>query len=253
MSNTIQKVICVPGGVAPAAQRYAPLEAAITGRARLFPNDLEVYREDQPPAGYAIEAELAALDQLADSLRLDRFHLVGYSGGGYVSLAYAGTRPHRLLSLAVFEPAMVTGDLTPAEQDFWNALQSQLAGLDGAAFSRPLCARRSRRECRSPSAASFARDEQKTGGSGGAKSSVSGLSIRPRPLREVMFPAYYGYGDESHSEQAVKAGILAQPLPDLHVQRFSHVHHFVAPEQIYSLDHVEALQTLWSRGEQDSA
>ena len=70
-------------------------------------------------------------------------------------------------------------------------------------------------------------------------------------LREVTFPAYCGYGDESHSEQAVKAGILAQLLPDLHVQRFRHVHHFVPPEQIYSPAHVDALETLWSRGEQD--
>ena len=48
MSNSIPNVICAPGGVAPDAWRYAPLGAAVTGRVRFFPEDLEDYREDQP-------------------------------------------------------------------------------------------------------------------------------------------------------------------------------------------------------------
>jgi hypothetical protein len=76
------QVICLPGGVAPAAQRYAPLVEALDGAAEIRSKDLEVYRDDAPPEAYAIELELAAVDQLAGSLGLDRFHLVGYSGAG---------------------------------------------------------------------------------------------------------------------------------------------------------------------------
>src|SRR3981081_2447638 len=110
------QVICLPGGVAPASQRYAPLAAATSGRADLHLKDLELYRETAPLAGYSIEMELSALDRFADSLGLDRFHLVGYSGGGFISLAYAGTRPKRLLSLSLFEPAMVPGRMSAEEQ-----------------------------------------------------------------------------------------------------------------------------------------
>ena len=70
-------------------------------------------------------------------------------------------------------------------------------------------------------------------------------------LREVMFPASYGYGDESHSEQAVKAGILAQLLPDVHVQRFSHVQHFCAARADLLACARRRAQALWSRGEHD--
>ena len=84
MSYTIPNVICIPGGVAPAAQRYAPLEAAVTGRARLFPKDLEVYREDQPPAGYAF------LERPAESARRSRW------SGLHVGLC-AGAGLRRLL------------------------------------------------------------------------------------------------------------------------------------------------------------
>ena len=41
------------------------------------------------------------LDALADHLKLDRFHLVGVAGGGFVALDYAGWRPERLRSLVV--------------------------------------------------------------------------------------------------------------------------------------------------------
>ncbi|TMC00310.1 MAG: alpha/beta fold hydrolase, partial [Chloroflexi bacterium] len=78
--------------------------------------------------------ELAALDRFADSLHLDRFHLAGYSGGGFIALAFAGTRPQRLLSLALFEPAMIPGAMTPDEQAPADTLRTQLGGLDGVEF-----------------------------------------------------------------------------------------------------------------------
>jgi pimeloyl-ACP methyl ester carboxylesterase len=127
------QVICMPGGIAPAAQRYAPLVAAVGGRADLHLKDLEVYAGGTPPADYSIDQEVAALD---------RFHLVGYSGGGFISLAYAGTRPERVLSLALFEPAMVPGDMTADERELTDAFRSKLHGLEGeplmSAFVRPV-------------------------------------------------------------------------------------------------------------------
>ena len=48
-------VICLPGGVAPAAQRYAPLAAALDGAADLHWKDLEVYHDDAPPSDYSAE------------------------------------------------------------------------------------------------------------------------------------------------------------------------------------------------------
>jgi len=56
------------------------------------------------------------LDALADHLRLDKFHLVGVAGGGFVSLDYAAWRPERLRSLVV---AASTGQFAEKEmRDF---------------------------------------------------------------------------------------------------------------------------------------
>jgi pimeloyl-ACP methyl ester carboxylesterase len=94
-------VIALPGSVMPAAVRYAPLVSALGDEGQFQTKDLEVYAGEEPPAGYSIELEVEALARFADSLQLDRFHLLGYSGGGFVSLAFAGAYPDRLLSLAV--------------------------------------------------------------------------------------------------------------------------------------------------------
>src|SRR2546425_11746251 len=101
------QVICIPGSVAPAAQRYAALTTAVGHKADLHLKELEVYSGSVPPANYSIEMELAGLDRLADSLGLEHFPLVGYSGGGVFSLAFSATRPPRLFSPRLFARAGV--------------------------------------------------------------------------------------------------------------------------------------------------
>ncbi|HEX2646477.1 MAG TPA: hypothetical protein VHO95_04560 [Candidatus Dormibacteraeota bacterium] len=64
------------------------------------------------------------------------------------------------------------------------------------------------------------------------------------------FPVFYAYGDLSHDEQALKAGILAQLFADIRVHRYAGVHHFVPPEQIYTPHHVSTLIDPWRRSEE---
>lgn len=240
------QVICLPGSVAPAANRYAPLKAAVGERAELHLKDLEVYRDDAPPADYSIEMELDAVDALAESQGLEHFHLIGYSGGGMMSVAYAGTRPDRLLSLGLFEPARIPGQLTGAERDFFESLNGTLAGLEGPDFM-----------------AAFIHNQVKPGAQLPPPQPPT-PEMRKRPagiatllrvfetydfdrdlLRKCSFPVYYAYGNLSHDEQALKAGVLAQLFPDIHVQRFDGIHHFVPPEDIYTPRHTQALLSLW--------
>jgi pimeloyl-ACP methyl ester carboxylesterase len=244
------QVICLPGSVAPAADRYAPLEAAIGDRAALHLKDLELYRGEAPPEDYKVELELAGVDQFAASLGLDRFHLIGYSGGGFISLAYAGTRPNRLLSLGLFEPARVPGRLTAEERKFFDHLNEKLSGLQGPDFM-----------------SAFVREQVKPGATlppppppnPEMRNRPAGIAALLRAfesydfdrdlLRKCAFPVYYAYGDLSHEEQALKAGVLAQIFPDIRVQRFDGIHHFVAPEAIYTPKHVISLLDVWERAQ----
>lgn len=245
------QVICVPGSVAPAADRYRPLVDAVGDQADLHLKDLEVYREEHPPQDYAIEMELHGIDRLADSLGLARFHLVGYSGGGFCSLAYAGTRPERLLSLAVFEPARIPGELNATERDFSRYLERELAGKQGGEFMAAFVQAQVKPgvQLQSPPASVSPEMRKRPRGIAAMIRAFDAYTFDRDLLRQCDFPVYYAYGDLSHEEQAQKAGILAQLFPDIRVQRFAGVHHFVPPEQIYVPAQVRSMQELWRRAQ----
>lgn len=242
------QVVCLPGSVAPAANRYASLMTGVGDRADFHLKDLELYRGDEPPADYSIEMELAAVDELAGSLGLDRFNLVGYSAGGMMSLAYAGTRPGRLLSLALFEPARVPGVLTAAESELFRTLDEKLAGLQGPDFMSAFIHEQVKPGAEIPPPPPPNPEMRKRPtGIATLLRVFDSYSFDRNLLRQCTFPVYYAYGSLSHDEQALKAGVLAQLFPDFHVQRFEGVHHFVPPEQIYTQKHVEELVALWER------
>jgi pimeloyl-ACP methyl ester carboxylesterase len=246
------QVICVPGSVAPAAQRYKPLTEEVGDSADFHLKDLEVYREATPPADYSIDEELDAIDRFADSRRLERFHLVGYSGGGFISIAYGGTRPDRVLSLALFEPARIPGALTEPEGQFFSGLEQKLAGLQGDAFMSTFI-----REQVKPGAVlspppqgPVSPEMQKR--PAGIAALIKAFNAYPFDrdlLRVAPFPVFYAYGDLSHEEQALKAAVLAQLFGDIRVRRYSGIHHFVPAEQIYTADHAALLIEHWRRAE----
>lgn len=249
------QVVCVPGSVAPAAQRYAPLVAHAGNVGDFHMKDLEVYREDAPPSDYSIDQELDAIDRFAAATGLDRFHLVGYSGGGFISIAYGATRPERVLSLAVFEPARIPGDLTGEERDFFSGLERKLQGLSGLEFMSTFVREQVAPgvEVAPPAGPPTAEMRKRPAGIAALIRAFEAYAFDRELLRRVTFPVYYAHGDLSHPEQAVKAGILARLLPDVHVHRFAGVHHFVPPELIYTDAHAAALAGLWRDAERSAA
>lgn len=242
-------VIALPGGVMPAAMRYQSLAATLSGAARLHTKDLEVYAGDGPPAGYSIQLEVDALRRYADSLGLERFHLLGYSGGGFVSLAFAGAHPERLLSLALFEPASIPGTLSDEEARLFTVLESRLADLSGAGFMRAFIELQVRDGVVVPPPAGPP-PPWMANRPAGLAAMIAAFGAHPFDrdrLRQCAFPVFLGHGELSGVQEEVRVGVLGRLFPDVHVRRFSGVHHFVAPEQIYTSEHVEALRQLWER------
>ena len=249
MSARIPDVVCLPGAVAPAAQRYASLAEQVEARANLHLKDLEVYREGAPPAGYSVEMEVDAIDRFAQGAGLDRFHLLGYSGGGFLALAYAGTRPNRILSLALFEPAMLPGTLSVEEQAMSDTLSARLHGLTGADFMGAFIKAQLKSGVSMPPPPPGPPAPWMAKRPAGIQALVRAFSAfdfdRER-FRECDFPAFLGYGDQTHEIEEVKAAILARLLPDLHVRRMAGVHHFVSPQMIYTREHAATLMAMWS-------
>jgi pimeloyl-ACP methyl ester carboxylesterase len=242
-------VIALPGGVMPAAMRYAPLASALSGEAEVHFKDLEVYAAEEPPAAYSIDLEVEALAGFANSLGLDRFNLLGYSGGGFVSLAFAGAHPDRLLSLALFEPAAVPGELSPEEARQDAKLRTELAGLAGPEFMRAFVSLHLRDGVEAPPPAGPPAPWMRNRPAGIA-AMLGAFGEHPfdrARLREWQFPVFFGYGDLTGEQEEVRAAVLGGLLPDVHIRRFSGIHHFVPPEQIYTADHVRTLRDLWAR------
>jgi pimeloyl-ACP methyl ester carboxylesterase len=117
------EVILLPGGVMPANLAYGALLQELGDDVDAVARDLEVYASPEPPVGYTLDHEIAGVLRTAQDAGFDRFHLVGYSGGGASSLAFAAKHRERLLSLALIEPAWMGNDeLSPEEQDLWREL-----------------------------------------------------------------------------------------------------------------------------------
>ena len=114
------RVILLPGIVLPAEAAYGGLIDALQPEIEAVAKDLEVYATPEPPEDYSLAIEVAGVLREAHARGWERFHLVGYSGGGAASLALAAAHPERLASLALLEPAWAGAwDLSPAEAAAW--------------------------------------------------------------------------------------------------------------------------------------
>ena len=121
---TTWSVMCI-GAVAPAAWTYARLQRLLDGEAHLVLKDLEGYAE-LVAVDYGLHSEVEAITRTADAASFHRFHLVGYSAGGGVALAFALAYPERVSSLTLIEPAWI-GNHT------WDAVElAYLSTVDDA-------------------------------------------------------------------------------------------------------------------------
>jgi pimeloyl-ACP methyl ester carboxylesterase len=120
----------LPGIVLPAGQAFSALLATFGPEVDAVAKDLEVYATPEPTNDYSLEVEVAGILREADVRGWKRFHLVGYSGGGAASLAFAAAEPERLASLALLEPAWAGNwDLSPAEESLWQEFERLDEGL----------------------------------------------------------------------------------------------------------------------------
>ena len=98
---TSWSVICI-GAVAPVAWTYARLQRLLYEEARLVLKDLEGYAVPLA-VEYGLHREVEAITRPSDAAGFHRFHLVGYSTGGGVALAFALAYPERVSSLTLSE------------------------------------------------------------------------------------------------------------------------------------------------------
>jgi pimeloyl-ACP methyl ester carboxylesterase len=244
-------VIAMPGVLSPAAIRFAPVQAALGGTRTIHLKDLELYAGDSISPTYSIDDEVKGLTRFADSVGARQFHLLAYSGGGFISLAFAGTHPERLLSLTLFEPARIPGPLTSEEAAFDARLQSAMAGLEGPQMVEAFIRMQVRPGVQVPPPSGPPQPWMRNRPAGIMALSRAFAAYRfdREQLRRAAFPVLLSYGDQTAEIEEIKAAILARLFPRITIRRWPGIHHFLPPEQIYSGEHIAAIQRGWALAE----
>jgi pimeloyl-ACP methyl ester carboxylesterase len=245
-------VVLLPGGVLPAKLAYAPLLERLGDRVDAVAKDLEIYAADEPPADFGLDTEVEGTLREADAHGFGRFHVVGYSAGGAVSLAVTAGHGERLLSVALLEPALAGSDRTPEE----DALMRQFKGLASlppdeymAAFVRLQLAP----GVEPPPPPAGAPPPWMSKRPAGVRAIIDALNradFDADALRAFDRPVYFALGGRSNPDYFARiAGRLDRTFPDFEVETFAERHHFDPPHRIEPERLANSLLALWERAE----
>lgn len=252
-------IVLLPGVVMPAALAYGPLLEVLGGEVDPLAKDLELYVGDAPPPGYAVEVETDGVLRVAEEAGLERFHLVGYSGGGAVSLAFAARHPERLYSLALIEPAWDGNwELTPPEEALWRRFD-ELANVEPA--DRDPMAEFMRMQLwpgvQPPSPPSGPEPPWMAKRPTGIRALLAAFrdgGIDPERLRAFNPPVYFALGSLSNPDYwAHMAQRLDRTFGDFTLEVYEGRHHFDPPHRAEPQRFAASLRSLWARAERPGA
>jgi pimeloyl-ACP methyl ester carboxylesterase len=246
-----QQAILVPGIVLPSELAYGDLIAALGDGVAARAKDLEVYAGDEPPEDYELETEIDGVLAAAAAAGFERFHLVGYSGGGAISTAFVGRHPERVLSLALLEPAWIGNEgLTDSEREAWSEFD-RIAELP----PEEMMARFVRTQLAPgveppppPPGPSPPWMAKRPAGLSAFIGAVRRYELDPADLRSFRPPVYYALGGLSspgyHGAMAARAQEL---FDDCTLEVFEERHHFDPPHRIEPERLATRLRELWDR------
>jgi pimeloyl-ACP methyl ester carboxylesterase len=245
-------VVLLPGGVLPAEPAYEALLGVLGERVNAVAKDLEVYAGEQPPADFSLGTEVEGILREADAHSFERFHLVGYSGGGASSLAFTALHGERLLSLALLEPAWAGNDRTPAEEALMQRFRAleplppdqfmsgflRLQLAPGVEPSPP------------PEGPSPPWMAKRPAGLRAFIKAFDRGDLDLDALRAFDRPVYFALGGRSNPDYYGRmAERLAAVFPDFTVETFPERHHFDPPHRIEPEHLARSLLALWQRAE----
>jgi pimeloyl-ACP methyl ester carboxylesterase len=235
----------------PAEFAYGALLEALGDEVDAVAKELEIYAGAVPPPGYTLQTEIDGILRVAQTAAFDRFHLVGYSGGGASSLAFAAACPDRLLSLALIEPAWMGNDeLSPEEQAIWREFE-RIAALPPDQMMAAFVAIQLAPGVAPPPPPPPPPPPWMATRPMGLRTFITTFrssSLDLNRLRVFTQPVLFALGGRSNPDyygrMAERAGAI---FPNLTVTRFEHRHHFDPPHRIEPDRTAQVLRAHWAR------
>jgi len=250
--TTRHRVVLLPGSVLPAEPAYAALLQVLGERVDAVAKDLEVYATDQPPQDYSLDLEVEGILREADAHGFDRFHLVGYSGGGASALALAAGHGERLLSLALLEPAWAGNEKTPEEEALMERFRA-LEPLPPDEFMAGFLRLQLAPGVEPPPPPAGPPPPWMAKRPAGVRAFLDAFDdgdLDLAALRAFDRPVYFALGGRSSADYFGRmAERLAAILPDFTLETFAERHHFDPPHRIEPERLAGSLLALWRRGE----
>jgi pimeloyl-ACP methyl ester carboxylesterase len=248
------RTILLPGSVLPGDLAYGSLVTALGSDAETAVKDLEVYATPNAPADYTLDLEVGGVLRDAGERGWERFHLVGYSGGGAAALALAARHAERLASLALLEPAWAgRWDLSPAEEALWREYD-RLEALAPDEFMRAFTRLNVKPGVELPP---YPTGEpppwmaKRPGGIRAFMKTFKTYELDRDALVRFDCPVYFALGGLSNPDQfGAIATRLSGVFPDFELEVFEERHHFDPPHRIEPERLAASLRAFWGRADQ---
>jgi pimeloyl-ACP methyl ester carboxylesterase len=250
------RVVLLPGGVLPAEPAYAALLQVLGARVDAVAKDLAVYSGEQPPPDFSLGTEVEGILRDADGHGFDRFHLVGYSGGGASSLAFAALHGERLLSLALLEPAWAGNERTPVEEALMQRFRA-LEPLPPDQFMAGFMRLQLAPGVEPPPPPEGPPPPWMAKRPAGLRAFIEAFDsgdLDVEALRAFNRPVYFALGGRSNPDYYGRmAERLAAIFPDFTIETFPERHHFDPPHRVEPERLASSLLALWQRAESVSS
>lgn len=245
------QVILLPGGVMPAALAYGALLDALGDDVDAVAKELEIYAGPVPPPDYTLSYEIDGILRTARDAGFKRFHLVGYSGGGAASIAFAAAHPDRLASLALLEPAWIGNEaLSPEEQAVW-AEFDRIMTLPAEQMMRSFVANQLAPGVEPPPAPVGAPPPWMATRPAGLRAFLQTFktsTLDLAGLRSFEQPVLFVLGGKSNPDYYGRMAERAKAIfTDLTIETFEDRHHFDPPHRIEPERTAASLRAHWAR------
>jgi pimeloyl-ACP methyl ester carboxylesterase len=247
------QVLMLPGNVEPGGLAYRSLLKVLRSDVDAVAKDMEVCAGSEPSSDYSLDTEVDGVLREADTQGWERFHLVGYSGGGAAALALTARCPERLWSLALLEPAWAGNWGWSPAQVALRAEYDHLAALPPDQFLSAFMHLGVKPQVRLPPPPPDEPPEWTAKRAAGIKAffrTFKTYDLDRDALGHFRQPVYFALGGltdpNAYGETATR---LATVFPDFQLEVFAERHHFDPPHRTEPERLARSLHATWTRAQ----